>query len=425
MSVLRLERRYDCAPERSGWAPSTALSREAQLLLLVARASLDEEAGARVRALVECGVNWDEILALAEVSGVRSLIYSTLKLACPDRVPPPVMAALQAQFQANAARNLRMATVLTRIARTFESQGIPLILFKGPLLAATAYRDLSQREFADLDVLVRPRDLARAEQILVDEGFHRALCPAGLGAVAYRQAECAFDFVSADRSMGVELHWNLMPAYFSFPFDLARIWKEAQVQELRGTRVRGLSTYDLLIFLCLHGAKHGWDELRWICDVAEIVRTTLEIDWAELRRRARVLGGERMLLLGLALANGLLGADLPDDVLEDVETDPSVCALADQVTHHLFGDGSETFGEKNLFYLRAMDSNRQRVRYCASLAIVPSKQELAARAYSAPLSFLYYALHPFNLVGGAFERLGAGALQQLTGRPARRHAHHH
>src|SRR3712207_8653927 len=34
-----------------------------------------------------------------------------------------------------------------------------------------------------------------------------------------------------------------------------------------------------LLILCVHGTKHIWGRLSWICDVAELLRTQPDMDW--------------------------------------------------------------------------------------------------------------------------------------------------
>jgi len=68
---------------------------------------------------------------------------------------------------------------------------------------------------------------------------------------------------------------------------------------------------DTLLLLCMHGAKHCWSRLAWICDLAELIGSRSNMDWDALVDRAAACGAERMLYLGLNLASDFLGAQLP------------------------------------------------------------------------------------------------------------------
>ena len=65
---------------------------------------------------------------------------------------------------------------------------------------------------------------------------------------------------------------------------------------------------DLLLVLCLHGSKHCWERLAWICDVAELIGANPELDWNEIMRRSAALNIEKAVMLGLDLASELVDA---------------------------------------------------------------------------------------------------------------------
>src|SRR5207244_1068830 len=124
---------------------------------------------------------------------------------------------------------------------------------------------------------------------------------------------------------------------------------------LGGTLVRTLSAEHLLLVLCAHGAKHCWERLGWICDVAELLRRTPALDLSGMLAQARSLGVERIMLLGLRLAAELLDVPLPEDVACRARDDRVVGALAAQVRATLFRrmpTGSSHSWESRLFHLR-------------------------------------------------------------------------
>jgi hypothetical protein len=54
--------------------------------------------------------------------------------------------------------------------------------------------------------------------------------------------------------------------------DPKSLWERLEPIDLVGTAVLGLPLEDVLLFLCLHGFKHGWERVGWICDVTELLR---------------------------------------------------------------------------------------------------------------------------------------------------------
>ena len=81
---------------------------------------------------------------------------------------------------------------------------------------------------------------------------------------------------------------------------------------------------NLLIVLCVHGSKHAWEQLKWICDIAELVRTHPDLQWEHMLASASDLRCRRMVLLGLSLARQWYEVDLPAPVLCMIASDPDL-----------------------------------------------------------------------------------------------------
>src|SRR5207247_10696100 len=168
-----------------------------------------------------------------------------------------------------------------------------------------------------------------------------------------------------------EIQWRIAPRYFSFPLDYGSLWERLRPIVLGDRKVLTLSPEDSLLILCVHGAKHLWERLGWICDVAELVRAHDGLDWRRAVEQAVESGSERMLFLGLFLASDLLGAALPVSVSQAVLADPSVKALGAGVRERLLteADGMQGFIQASLFHLRVRDRMRVRARFCLRLAL--------------------------------------------------------
>src|SRR2546423_1653893 len=109
---------------------------EAELLLCCGRSCMDAANAARIRALLNEELDWDRLVGLARRHGMLPLLYRSLEASDPEAVPLPTMAELREAFHANAARNLALTGELLRFLKQFETDGIPALPFKGPVLAA-------------------------------------------------------------------------------------------------------------------------------------------------------------------------------------------------------------------------------------------------------------------------------------------------
>ena len=190
----------------------------------------------------------------------------------------------------------------------------------------------------------------------------------------------SLDAVRADGSV-VELHWAFTNKDVAFPLSLDDLLPRLTSCLVSGRSVRVFSPEDTLLVLCVHGAKHGWSRLEWICGVAELLHGGA-IQWDDVLRRARETKSLRRLLLGLCVAHDLYGCPLPGEVRKAVAGDRQVGALARAVTASLFDggehvDGLHTFGtlDHDLFHFRLGDGVSDSLRYLVYRITTPSRPE--------------------------------------------------
>ncbi len=327
------------------------------------------------------------------------LLHHQLRAVADGAVSALVRDALRRRAEADAQRNLRLAGELLRLLDRFAAHGVAAVSYKGPTVALRCYGDLALRPFRDLDFLVRPQDLGTAHQVLAGDGYRPRppRTPRQQTAIRTTWREDAF---WRDDDI-VELHWAFAPPEFPLPLDLDEVWARLEPLPIGGTLVRTLSAEHLLLVLCTHGAKHCWERLGWICDVAELLRRTPALDLSGMLAQARSLGVERIVLLGLRLAAELLDVPLPEDVACRARDDRAVGALAAQVRATLFRrmpTGSSHSWESRLFHLRTRERWRDRLRYCARVALTPTAGDWAWVRLPDALYPLYYVARPIRLI---------------------------
>src|ERR1041384_3498267 len=147
---------------------------EVELLLSCARAHVDAEGAARVRALVEQEFDWDYLLRVSNRHGLQPLLYHHLNAICPA-IPDTYAQQLRDAARRVSALNTFLTNELQRLLARFAVAEIEAMPYKGPVLAVALYGNVALRQFSDLDILVRPRDVARASELLQAEGY--ALLP--------------------------------------------------------------------------------------------------------------------------------------------------------------------------------------------------------------------------------------------------------
>ena len=353
-----------------------------------------------VRSLIRQGIDWSYLLQIAAHHGVLPLLYKSLNTTCRDTIPEQILDELRRLFRDNAVRNLFLTETLIKLLKQLAAHEIPAIPFKGPVLASSLHGDISLRQFGDLDILVRKQDVPAARRFLVSQGYYPELDLNDRQERTHIKSHYALSFSSEDRSILIDLHWGITaPNLFRVP-DLGSRWECLDLESILGRKVRTFSREDLLLVLCVHGTKHGWAFLSWICDIAFITEGHNGIDWDRVFNQARSHGSERMLLLGLFLANELLGTALPKEASERLCARDDIAGFANQVYRILFRyfDVSASSFDGCMFFLRAMDRFKDRLRHCC-LKLVPTPSEWTLLPLPAYLSPIYYVIRPIRLLG--------------------------
>src|SRR5262249_52682194 len=149
-------------------------------------------------------------------------------------------------------------------------------------------------------------------------------------------SECDETFVRSSVGMMLELHWAIVPPYYGFRQETEGLLERSERQELSGLSVLVPSLDDLLLMLSVNASKEMWSSLEWTCGIAVVAQRLVPQQWERAVEEARRLGVERVLLLGLRLAQQLVGSELPPEVARSVESGNRIDALASRVTERLF-----------------------------------------------------------------------------------------
>lgn len=401
----------------TGWNPTESSlgkhpHREIELLLCCSRTSIEPAIAARIKILLQEEIDWEYLLQTAAKHGVKPLLYQNLSATAKELVPPEILTQLRQDFRTNALGNLNRTKELLKILDLFAANDIPIFTFKGPAIASLAYGELSLRQFNDLDILVRNRDIIRARDLFLSQGDEMKV---ELIELTKQQKEifvkspqihefvreCAYPFIRQQSGVIVELHWRMMPSYFSFPIDSEQLWERLIKVPLLGTNILTPSPEDSLLLLCGHGIKECWDKLNRVCDIAALIHKHPNLDWDRVMAEATRLGCQRILFLGLFLAKELLGTILPEFIWKKIEADGLVTELAVQVYDGFFPNGhqiKQSFPVTRL-HLKARERFIDKVRYFLGVAITPTTSDWLVLPLATYPSFLYYPLRFIRLVG--------------------------
>jgi hypothetical protein len=364
-----------------------------ELLRVVARSS-DPEQISGPAVMVR---DWDSLLRLSEEHRVLPMLF--LRLAdVGSAVPMFVQERLRAEYDRNIFHNLANAVELIEVLKALEDEMIPAMPFKGVVLGASIYHDLTTRPAGDLDLLIYHRDLVRATTVVLERGYELKTPVLADGKPALTDYH-EYHFERQMDGRVLELRWRLELSGSKFKRDLGMnwVWPGRRTTMLAGAEVPDMSPEITLLMLCMHGSKHVWSRLIWICDVAQLLASSPSLDWNRVSHEANKVGLRRTLALGVLLAHQVAGAPVPQPVLQRFEADTTAYNLAQHIQENLFDTPGSTPAGRMPYSIRLLDF-RDRMRLLLSLILLrPNERDWAVFPLPKSLHALYYLIRPVRI----------------------------
>ena len=195
------------------------------------------------------------------------LLTQKLSHAEPDIVPPDAQQTLKSFFREQMIFDLRMLAEMYRILDRFAAQGIAVMSTKGPILAQRCYGFSFARQYTDLDFVLRDADVLRATETLIGLGYDAKVPPSAIRA---NKPAGEYAFTQLATKLLVELHTEKTFRYYPKPLSVEKLLSRKTSVRLGEQDVPALSVEDELLLISIHGAKHFWERLLWIADVAAL-----------------------------------------------------------------------------------------------------------------------------------------------------------
>ena len=340
--------------------------------------------------------DWSRLLALAEDHGVMGHLTASLHKLGDSAVPASIKQTLMDRQREQIFYTLKLSAELFRILDQFATEKIAALVVKGPVLAIEAYGDPAMRSYGDLDLLVRQRDIRRATELMLAGGYQAAV---SIAAIDSGKIPGQYLFSKPEAKLLVELHNDFTLRYFPRRLPLEEFFERQIRVRLDAHDAPALSVEDELVFICIHGAKHFWERLIWIADVAALVTRQPNIDWRRVAESAKEVGAERVLHTGLRLAKILLNAPLPAETMAMVEADNQSAHLAERILHWLPAAGYAPPGlvERAVFRLRMRGGLLSAPAYLLRLSLSPTEEDWQPGPGENRHGFLATLRRPFRL----------------------------
>lgn len=207
--------------------------------------------------------------------------------------------------------HLRIVATLERIDEQLD--GVPWVVFKGPVLSELAHPVPGIRWYQDLDLLVAPENLRGVCERLFAQGWQLRDSDAMLsdpsfgGEISMRSPWGTF----------IDLHWamtNSAAKRARYPVSTADILARRVMVPVAGSEVPSLDESDTLAYLCLHACLTGGTRLLHLVDIDHLIRRVADVSM--VLSRALDWRAAAPLALVLGRARRLLGTPVPDDLYQ-------------------------------------------------------------------------------------------------------------
>ncbi len=348
-------------------------------------------------------LNWEYILQAAIRHKVVPILYHAVNSTCKQAVPDVFLERLRKCYMGNTVRNLIISEKLIKLITLFEKSGIPVIPFKGPVMAQVVYGDVAMRQFADIDILVSSRDAVSAIELLVSQGLRPELALDSKQFAKYIKAKKSIELYDDKSNCAVDLHWEMTGGYSVVPFRFKELDLRKKDVDFMGRNVLSFSPENLLFCICFHGAKESWEKLDHICCVAELVNSGMNIDWNRVLKEAGRKHCEKIVLTGLLLAKQIAGVTLPVLVDQKINNDHRIKIFTEKLCRNLFQDAKMRKTKHrpawrfSSIHIQVRDTFLDKIRFGSQLLIAPTALEWKLLPLPSFLSFLYYILRPMRL----------------------------
>jgi hypothetical protein len=140
------------------------------------------------------------------------------------------------------------------------------------------------------------------------------------------------------------------------------------------------------LLLAVHGAKHCWESLGWLADVAWLLNANPDLDWQYAMKLADESKCQRPLLLAASLVHEVFDALLPE-----LPRDPAVAGLQQRVVSRWYEGHTESPRSPELLSF-ALDLARGRggsMKHLLGVLFYPTEMEWATHRLPESLFWLY------------------------------------
>jgi len=297
-------------------------------------------------------IDWNIIYEKSIDWKITSFLYRIFskRLAESQRslIPHQISQKFKMSYTLTGLLNKSNFTELKKIQKTFNAEGIELILLKGSHLAQFVYHDVGLRAMSDIDIMVKKEEFLKAVELLFQMGFS---VPREEKVEFIERCKADFNnmslylrhfpsLVDQRNKVKLDVHFSLVKLSSPFNIDINGLWERSKKAEANATKALLLSAEDLLLHISIHNSynhKFKFVGIKAICDTAQTLNYYgTEIDWDRLKHRAYEWGAQKSLYLTLRLTQDILGGIVADEILGSLKPESCSSKIVSEAKYRIF-----------------------------------------------------------------------------------------
>jgi hypothetical protein len=262
---------------------------------------------------------WDAAASLALRHGLGPAAFPRfVQIADGADALIPYFPSLWREFNAAGIRAQKIHEDAVAVLDKLVRAGIQVIALKGLHLVSGGYSEPGSRPMGDIDLLVPPDQVWKAWIVLREDGFIPAT---DIDESQVELFPLHLPRLAKPHTTPIELHRAITSPLLQRQIAVEGLWQRSRPLVVGPHTLSGLCAEDLLLHLCMHATHQHRCQvpLRCVHDISQVIKGAPGgVGWKALLETARTSGTERPLFCGLLLAEQLLSAPVPADVLQSL-----------------------------------------------------------------------------------------------------------
>lgn len=295
--------------------------------------------GNNIENLSSKSIDWNEMMEECRQHQISSLIYSGISKQYIKNIDEEILEKWKKETFMSGIYQINHIKQVSKVFEVLNKNNIQLVALKG-LVVRDLYPRSELRTMGDADILIRKEDFEKVNNILIDMGYKE-------------EGKNAFHVEYGNGNSHIEVHWTLAnEQMFNGIVEFKEeTWNRAVDVEIGCINVLSMCDEDLLLYSCIHMAKHLINSgfgIRQICDVLLIVEKRGEyIDWNSFIDRAKRSGVYKFTMSIFAICNKLFNMEIPKELIGFVDINNS---YIDELIDAIWENG--VHGKKDISAIR-------------------------------------------------------------------------